>query len=505
MNSTWTSRQRSQRSPFLGVLFMLTLMTAVWSLPVAGQTVRGSLDVVTQTAALGWACLPGDASSKVSVDLWAWDLRLRRWSWITSARADKERIDVGNSGICGSGVESLYHGFENTILPDSLLKEGGLYSVRAYVRVGTTYQALAGGGTVSFSTSGLPTSSIWRTDYDDPNARSVAMVSCIWPFKGANERGNTVRDPLHLNAGATMLLNWAQPTLPGGISGPNWCIRNDPNDPASWSWSSSNSATNATGPWPLNNFWVVSANKEIAYSKTQSGPPSQSSPINAGGVYSVSMSGGTFDLGVDNRRWDYSNADFPFLSLGSEMGRGVRGPLAWLRPSSETYLEFDFLQVAQSKNDFHDIYVTVEFMWGGYKRFLAISAMNSGPSRFHWNWNALGSFWFPGGEFNYLGTRDIRNLCALPGAQLPIASEGSLGQWMAARIPLKGVLECLEASKIANQHDHGSTGTFLGWSRSRPRTRSIPITGVHIAIEQGPGQPTAFMQTRFTKPRFVQQ
>ena len=345
----------------LGLLIVLSLSLTI---SAAGQSVIGSLDIANQTTMIGWACVPGDASTKVTVDLLAWDPDRKVWVLIGTERADKARDNIGNTGICGKGEESFYHGFEYTILPNNLMKEGSSYDLRAYVNDGPNYRQLSGHGSASFVTSGLPTSSIWRTDYDDPDARSVSMVSCIWPFKGANGRGNTDPDPLHLHAGATMITSW-EPEVPGVLAGPNWCIRNDPSDPSSWPWSSSNSATNESGPWPTTNYWVVSANKEIAYSKTQSGPPSQSASINGGGVYSVSMTNDTFQLGVDNRGSDYRDVDFPFLSLGSEMGRGVSGPLAWLEDTSEIYLEFQVLPLVHSSGHFHDIYVNVEFMWGG--------------------------------------------------------------------------------------------------------------------------------------------
>ncbi len=457
--------------------------------PAAGQSISGWLDFVDQDSILGWACYQGDASTKISVDLWAWDYGASRWLLISRARADKERLDVGGSGICGTGLEARYHGFEHTIYPDALLKEGSNYYVAAYVRDASGYRPLNGSRTVGFSARGFPTSNVWRTDYDDPNATSVAMVSCIWPFKGANAREdeNTDHpDPLFLYAGPTQR--------------DNYCIRNDPDDPASWDWSRSNSATNASS-WPRSNFWVVSANSEPAYSKTQSGPPSQSEPI--GGHYSVSMWSASFELGIDNSRSGYAPGDTPFLSLGAEMGRGVAGPIDWLQPGQETYLELEVKQVQRSPGHYHDIYAIVELMWGNYKRFLAVSLVNPTRSRFHWNWNALSSFWFPGGEFNYLGTQGLASLCSLQGAQLPVAGDANVGVWLDVRIPIDGVLDCLERVNIPNQHDQGRAGGFLGWSYPRPQTIPIAITGVHLAIEQAPGQPTASMKVRFTKPRLV--
>ncbi len=119
------------------------------------------------------------------------------------------------------------------------------------------------------------------------------------------------------------------------VRGPVWCLRNDPNNSASWYWSQPNSATNA-GSWPMSNYWVISPNNELAYSKVQSGPPSQSQPVNAGGLYSLSTASNYFYLGINNSGAGYHLADTPFLSFGAQMGRGVSGPIGWINPPDWT-------------------------------------------------------------------------------------------------------------------------------------------------------------------------
>jgi hypothetical protein len=306
----------------------------------------GNVDAVDQQSVLGWACYTGDANTKLSVELWAIDASTGGWVYIATAAADKQQTDVGRTGSCGSGLESNYHGFELAIYPDNILNRNKSYSVYAYHR--PTGQLLAGGGrTVSFPESGLSTSGYWRTDFDDPNLRLPALRSCIWPFLGANQRGDANDDPLRLDgAGAT----WRHgPSAPLQFVTPsNWCLTYDTlraNPPSPW--SQSNSATNAPS-WPTGNFWVVSANNEPAYSQLNSGPPNQSLPLNAGAVYSVSATGDAFVLGVDNTQTPKDihgnvivNGGAPYISIGAQMGRGSAGALAFVDPGGpDTYLEF---------------------------------------------------------------------------------------------------------------------------------------------------------------------
>jgi hypothetical protein len=257
----------------------------------------GSLDAVDQQSVRGWACNAGDPTTKLSVELWAIDASTGGWTYITTTNADKQQTDVGRTGVCGSGLESNYHGFEFAIYPDNMLNRNKAYSVYAYFR--TTGQFLAGGGrAVGFPESGLPTSGYWRTDFDDLNLRSPALLSCIWPFLGANQRGDTNNDPLWIYTAAT--LDAPRAALLQFVTPSDWCITFDPvraNPPPPW--AQSNSATNAPS-WPTDNFWVVSANNEPAYSQLNSGPPNQSLPLNSGGVYSVSAAEGVFVLGADN-------------------------------------------------------------------------------------------------------------------------------------------------------------------------------------------------------------
>ncbi len=137
-------------------------------------------------------------------------------------------------------------------------------------------------------------------------------------------------------------------------------------------------------------------------------------------------------------------------------------------------------------------------MWGGYKRWIGLSLRQLVSGRFHWNWNALESFWFPGGEFNILNPVDVLGNCKMTSyAQLPMLSLATVGQDKQVSIPLRRLLQCMEGNSFPN---HNAGGGSLAWSTSRPTNLPLAITGVQIAIEQGPGQATASMSTRFSKP-----
>ena len=470
----------------------------------SASTVVGSIDWVDQDSILGWACYRGEPYPVLPVQIWGVNTTTGQWIQLGYEFAERGRLDVGNSGQCGYGTyesPAYFHGFEMTIYPPGILASQGTYLIYAYAYG----QQLPGSGTrsVSFAASGFPTSDTWRTDYDNRFAKNVAMVSCIWPFKGANPtRGvNDHYDQHFLNAGATILQQeWE--AAPGLIEGPMWCLSNNPASPASWYWDQPNSATNAS-TWPMSNYWVISANNEFAYSKTQSGPPSQSQPVNTGGMYSLSNEKGNFYLGIDNRKTGYRLDGTPFLSFGAQMGRGVAGPISFLHNQmsrTDTYLEFQVQQLTQSSGHYHDAAVYVEMMWGGYKRWVGVSLSQATQARFHWNWNALESFWFPGGEFNILGTSVIQQTCNLGNAQLPVLSQATVGQTLQVSIPLSGLLQCIENQYIVNNNAGGGR---VEWSSPRPTTVPVAITGVQLAIEQAPGQPNAFMTTRFTKPTLV--
>ena len=459
----------------------------------------GSLDLVDQQSVRGWACNAGDPSTKLSVELWAIDRSTGGWVYIATTNADKQESDVARTGVCGSGLESNYHGFEFAVYADNILTRNKNYSVYAYFR--PTGQFLSGSGrAVGFPESGLPTSGYWRTDFDDPNLRSPALLSCVWPFLGANQRGDTDNDPLWIYTAAT--LDTPRASTLQFVTPSDWCITFDPvraNPPSPW--AQSNSATNAPY-WPTDNFWVVSANNEPAYSQLNSGPPNQSLPLNAGVVYSVSATEGAFVLGADNTQKPKDSLGnvivdgTPFLSIGAEMGRGSAGALAFVDPSGmETYLEFSVTKNLEmgTVNPYHGIVVFIEGMWGGAKRMIGVTLQAQSSNRAHWNWNVSSSFYYPGAEFNFISVDDIVSRCNLQNASVQKMDGVPVGVTLNYSLPLRGLFQCIDKNAVPG----------LAWTAARPPAVPLLISGIHLSIEQGPQRPDNRMQVTYSVPRLV--
>ena len=468
--------------------------------PGTNPSLLGSVDAVDQQSVRGWACFSGDPNTKLSVELWAIDAATGGWVYIATAAADKQQTDVGRSGQCGSGLESNYHGLELAIYPDHILGRNKSYSVYAYHRpIG---QLLGGGGrSVGFPESGLPTSGYWRTDFDDPNLRSPALRSCFWPFLGANQRGDVNDDPLWLTAGATWRYGPAAPLH--FVTPSNWCITYDTvkaNPPSSW--AQSNSATNAPS-WPTGNFWVVSANNEPAYSQLNSGPPNQSMPLNAGAVYSLGATGDGFVLGADNTQTPKDiygnvivNGATPYLSIGAQMGRGSPGALAFVDPDGpDTYLEFSATKNLEAGmvNPYHAMFAYIEGMWGGAKRMIGVSLQSQATGRVHWNWNVSPSFFYPGAELNFISIDDLVSHCNLQNASVQKMDGVPVGVTVNYSIPLRGLFQCIDNNSVPG----------LAWTAARPASQPLLISGIHLAIEQGPYRPDNKMQVTYSTARLV--
>jgi hypothetical protein len=461
----------------------------------------GGIDAVDPQSVVGWACYTGDPATKASIELWAIEAATGGWVHVATVAADKPRLDVGRSGTCGSGLESNYHGFELAVYPDSFLNRDKSYSLYAYHR--PSGQVLPGGGrAVGFPESGLPTSGYWRTDFDDPTLRSPSLLSCIWPFAGANQRGEANDDPLWLdNAGATWRFGATAPLQ--FVTPSNWCISFDPvqaNPPPPW--VQANAATNAPS-WPSSNFWAVSVNNEPSYSQLNSGPPNQSMPLNAGAVYSLGATADGFVLGLDNTQTpldSHGNAIVggatPFLSIGAQMGRGSAGALAFVDPTgTDTYLEFSATKNIEvgAVNPYHAVTAFVEAMWGGAKRMIAVTLQVQATGHKHWDWNVYPSFFYPGAEFNFISVDDIVAHCNLQGASIPKMDGVAAGATFVYSIPIRGLFQCVESNAIPG----------LGWTTARPGSQPILISGIHLGIEQGPARPDNRMQVTFSTPRLV--
>ncbi|MGH8802506.1 MAG: hypothetical protein ACREX6_09490, partial [Casimicrobiaceae bacterium] len=326
-----------------------------------------------------------------------------------------------------------------------------------------------------------------------------ALLGCIWPFPGANLRGDGEVDPFWLDgAGATWTHGTPAPL--GFVTPSNACISFDPTlaDPPS-PWAHANSATNAPF-WPNDDYWVVTANNEPAYSQLNSGPPDQSMPINAGGVASLDATGGAFTLGLDNTRTPVDAAGSPvvpggtpFLSVGAQMGRGSAGALAFVAPDGpDTYLEFRATKTVEAGaiTPYHAISAYVEAMWGGVKRMIVVTLQVQATRRAHWNWNVYPSFFYPGAEINFISIDDLARRCALRDASVPAMDGVPVGVTLSYSIPIRGLFQCLDAGLVPG----------LGWTAPRLASQSLLVSGIHLAIEQGPQRQDNRMQVTFSVP-----
>jgi hypothetical protein len=321
----------------------------------------------------------------------------------------------------------------------------------------------------------------WRTDFDDPLAgtpsRPLDLTPC--PFvlgvdpEVLNGAGSTYFDE---NAGKQVGCDRWSTTYP-----------------------SSNSSSSAAS-WPLDRFWVISANNERAYgaegacsdSGPNTGPPNQSKPVAAPGqgVFGVDVSGHKATLAIDTKSFPNcvsptDKGKIPFLSIGAQTGRGQSQPITFLNdPSYPTVLKFRATLedvapagVASSTNQARANfgYVFVEAQWGGLRRWVFIdlfARVPGGPSfvREHWNWNVRQSMWYPGAEIIYLAADRLVATCnsaTISGSMIPVTKGASANY----SLDLETIYRCLGA--VPDK----------AWSDALPQT-PLAITGVHWAIEQ---------------------
>lgn len=507
------------------LLTILSLFACMLVGNTQAQTLLSGVDGFFGNASVfGWACFPDQPDAKVTVYLGLYDGN--NWAWSGAQAADKQRNDVGRAGVCGSPtapIESYYHGFEAPVLPLDQLPRNTSYGVYAWINTSTPpyYQYLNGGGAISTYESGLPTSRTWRTDYEDPNLKQPALISCIWPFHGANQR-EIPGTPTATNAGwnpppTDRFLRWtvgggATPagTTADGTAAPygdyvgfdtpnNYCLNFPANTTIPAPWASSNSAagspygalwpTASSGypSWPTGNYWVIHANNETAYLlnqvKASSGPPSQSEPV-TGGLYSVSSSAAGFSLSIDGSSAQH-NQKLPFLSIGAQMGRGVGGPLAYVDPSGlETFVEFDITRAAAPQANsaggyYQGIDVIVEAIFNGAKRQIWIGLGYSQASAHqYWNWNAAQSFFYPGADLNRFYGSEARACPNMPASsEIPELAQFSIGTTKRVSIPIRAIFKCID--DLPWNHDRK-------WGNS-PLAYNLPlmISGVHLGIEMG--------------------
>lgn len=498
----------------------------------------GELDSVSATSAFGWACLRGDSNTKLNVYAGLWD----GFNWLSLAwlPADKQRIDVGNSGKCGQAgdIESHYHGFEWPIfIPDWADIKNKYVDLFVYVPVGSASDfQLIGSRRLSYFEAGLPTSQIWRTDYDEPTLRQPALVSCVWPFHGANQRTNTTNTPQHpftrptIGGGGTPGgANFDEHgTIVAGLYGtvgfttPNiFCINYDAASAIPAPWNAANAAagnpsgviwptrSNGQAVWPTSNYWVVHANSEMAFQltdqpnavspnsgwKASSGPPSQSEPV-TGGLYEVTASSAGFALSVDNTDARH-NGKLSWLSIGAQMERGAGGALAFVEPvGPETFLEFDIQKTVDTDpSNYRAVNVFIEAIFGGAKRQIWITLQQPISGRYHWNWNVAQSFFYPGADLNLYTPSEILACAGLPpSTHIPEFGGAGESAGRSYSIPIRAIFNCLDGLQSSSPRYWGSSP--LGYNRP------MLISGVHIGIETGPS-PATKLGVAFTTPKFV--
>jgi hypothetical protein len=501
------------------------------------QTPTGAFDQFFGNAsAFGWACLPGDSQTKVTVYYGLYDGS--SWAYYRSATADKQRNDIGRAGTCGSpsDTESYYHGFEVPVFLLELLQKNRSYGVYAWVYTNTWpyYQFLSGGGSINTWESGLPTSQTWRTDYDDPYLRQPALISCIWPFHGANQRaipaGNPPTHPFTQNTvggGATpggAVLHANGTVTQGGFGSvgfntPNiYCINYPADTTLPAPWTASNSAAGSTSgylwptassgspSWPGYNYWVVHANNEMAYVladqpnggfwKASSGPPGQSEPV-TGGLFSVNADPGGFTLSIDTNAATHKSK-LPFLSIGAQMGRGVGGPIAYVDASGlETFVEFDVTRLSVlPAGEYQLIDFFVEGIFGETKRHVWISlGVEQRSVRTNWNWNAAQSFFYPGADLNLFAADEALGCPNMPASALiPNLGNFPVGVTKSVSIPLRAMFKCVDAVPWNSPRSWGQSPLTYG--------SPLLISGIHLGIETGHGA-VGQHSVHVTTPRLV--
>ena len=305
----------------------------------------------------------------------------------------------------------------------------------------------------------------WRTDYNATNEGTVYNTlttgTCLYPYADTK----TV---------------WGA----GAAFGGNPC--NPP--PASFPYSNS---TSSVSPPPQDNFWVVSANNELAYSvdSCNSGPPSQNKPVvyPGNGVFGFtignSYAGDTFkraSLVLNTVQFPNCNKT-PFLSFGAKLNRGNGGNIPaylryWVSPQNITFTAKIWDISPYSSNANFAFFVATSY-WASKPRMLILYLLERNPNgglpggqvNNHWNWNISESFWYPGADILHITVNELNRRCGTNLTQLSPTkySEATYN------INLRDTFECL-----------GLAGRNNLWSDPLPDVGIIPIDGVHWAIEQ---------------------
>ena len=252
---------------------------------------------------------------------------------------------------------------------------------------------------------------------------------------------------------------------------------------------------------PDQTFWVTVSNTDPAYDQCNSGPPGASSRI------SSLTDGATFKIGtgpnqmileasaddrLTNGEWLCKGTAIPryaapFLSVGSEQGKGQSRPIMPLNVGQNERLSWQtrvltnrpFGCVAGTEAACSDIGagpgggvwsgVLLNSAWGGAKRglFLMIHmqghlVLTQDQRKINWSWPVAESFFYPGFELGYMTPKLAKDLCQM---DVPtFANDGS---------PTAYSLDVAKLMKCASDN-----GFF-----SKPITPDAVLTGAHWFVE----------------------
>jgi hypothetical protein len=60
-------------------------------------------------------------------------------------------------------------------------------------------------------------------------------------------------------------------------------------------------------------------------------------------------------------------------------------------------------------------------------------------------------------------------------------------------IPIRGLFQCIDDNSVP----------VLSWTAARPASQPLLVSGIHLAVEQGPERPDNRMQVTYSRPRLV--
>jgi hypothetical protein len=139
------------------------------------------------------------------------------------------------------------------------------------------------------------------------------------------------------------------------------------------------------------------------------------------------------------------------------------------------------------------MYAFIEAMWGGTKRMIGVSLQSLATGRVHWNWNVYPSLFYPGAELNFISVDDLASHCNLQSAVVQKMDGIPVGVTLNYSIPIRGLFQCIDDNSVP----------VLSWTAARQASQPLLVSGIHLAVEQGPERPDNRMQVTYSRPRLV--